>query len=902
MDQQNTVINSDRVNYSKDSSGQTIDTEKYFKQSSANKIPVCNTLALDSYREMCTIPQSKAQPCGTDEVGKIYRALKKFFIVMRGIKKYLDKYVNQTINAVQNLQSEIRGVITEIAGVLKTLVHRAREWVLKKVKAGIGDLLTKTLPPQGQEPKKALLNRIIDEIFCKFDEIIAGLFNLVGDFLYSLIGKVLNIPFCAAENFVNALINKVLNDIDKALTPIFNQINKALAPVAKIMGSVFQAIDFILGFEGFLCEKPECNDELREFAAGPWGSPQNSKTDNWSNFKFSSAVGKSLNGWMDDFFGAGKNGNYVSPGGCNAGEYKCGVQVEIFGGGGSGAVGAAVVNTIGQVVGVNLFNSGSGYTSPPFVSFVDPGGCGSGASAIAEINDNGQVTQIIPQQPGIGYTNLVKTPPIINSFTATPNPINVNNAITFSWETVNSDGVSLGIPGYTVLPPVGSQSINITDADVNFPYGQSSTTITYTLTAIKKYSDSPQQETTQKLDVTVQQPTSSIVQNPPPQTSSNPPSILSFVATPSTATVGNVIKFSWQTTDATTVGLGTSNPTSGVITPIYSNLVPNGSASLVLPNVLPFPNDGSNLINYYVLTATNSNAPAANNTDTEVAEVVITPPQTTIQQTNNQFIPQTSNNSTNTIINTGITNQETGGEDSGGTNLFPNQNNSGSITVGTGGTVGAGSSQLGGSGGGGGGGSQQTDPTNTQFSPITGGSFTSGGAAIDPSGSVGGNGSFVSGSGQSIPAVTGDPTTGAGGIGGVGGGGEVPGISTNVPISGGGATGNNIVNVISEISEIKIINTGSGYSPNDKIEIVGGNNNAELKLEVSPTGQIINVDIISRGYGFVTIPQIRINSDTGAGAQFRSVLRFTPASKFTEEELRIIGTEKLLKVIDCVTR
>ena len=81
----------------------------------------CNTKAYQHYQELCQEPHGKAQPCGGDTVGKIYRALKKFFIVLRGLKKYLDKYVNQTINAIQNLQSEIQATITEIVAVLKTI-------------------------------------------------------------------------------------------------------------------------------------------------------------------------------------------------------------------------------------------------------------------------------------------------------------------------------------------------------------------------------------------------------------------------------------------------------------------------------------------------------------------------------------------------------------------------------------------------------------------------------------------------------------------------------------------------------------------------------------------------------------------------------------------------------------
>ena len=245
---------------------------------------------------MCIRDSVKAAPCGKNNAANIYVSLKKFFIFLRGLKKYGDKYINGTIKAVSNLQSEIRATISEIAGVLKGITQRSREWVLRKIKAGIDDLIYLTNPPQTKETTKSKLAITLDKVFCKFDDIIDGLFNLVGDFLYSFIGKVINVPFCAVENYVNAILNKLLNDIDRAMKPFFDSINKALAPVSKVMGSVYQAIDFILGFEGFLCEQPECNEELKEFAAGPFGGPQNTKTDNWYNFSFSDGISKSVNG------------------------------------------------------------------------------------------------------------------------------------------------------------------------------------------------------------------------------------------------------------------------------------------------------------------------------------------------------------------------------------------------------------------------------------------------------------------------------------------------------------------------------------------------------------------------------------------------------------------------------
>lgn len=867
-----------------------------------------DTNSYQSYLEMCQIPHGKAQPCGKDTVGKIYRALKKFFIVLRGLKKYLDKYVNQTLNAIQNLQSEIQATIQEIVGVLKTLVHRAREWVLKKIKKGIEDLIDKATTPQTTEPKKALLSRIIDEIFCKFDDIIAGLFNLVGDFLYSLIGKVINVPFCAVESFINALLSKLLNDIDRALKPFFDQINKALAPVSKIMGSVFQVIDYILGFEGFLCEKPECNDELKEFEAGPWGRPQNTKTDNWSNFSFSSGISKSVNGWMNDFFGAGKGGGYVSPGGCYAGDFNCGVNVEIFGGGGSGAAGAAVVNKIGQIVGVNLFNGGSGYTSPPFVSFVDPGGCGNNASGHANI-ENGEIIDIPIDNPGIGYTDTYPLSPVIRDFIANPSSVELGKSILFTWDTENATNVSLSskdytLTGYSKLSLDGSQIVGINSSDISFPAGKTSTFITYTLTANKTVVGWGEQNVYKDVKVEVYLPGSTPSSLTPSTTSTSSPSIYSFDATPQLAKVGNVVKFNWQTLDTTSVGLGLSiGP--GIVTSLYDNLVPNGAASIVLPNDLTFPSDGSNIKNTYVLTAINTKAPVGKNTDVKYTSIEIVSPKTSLPDWKPLDPIISTSTSAGVIDFTGTLPGGTGGtggefssgslEDLGSKGIYTPPSGGGTGTL-DGGSVTPDGEKTGGGG---------DDPIDTidKFLPIGGTSF--GGAGIDPTGD--------STTSVTKPSST-DTTIPSGGsvsetipVGGttpiidaeIGGAGAGTGAGTGTDTGTGTGAGSE---VISEIKTIEIISTGTGYSPNDKVQIIGGNNGAELEIETTPSGQIINIKVISGGYGFVTIPQIRINTVDGLGAKFRPVLRFIPASRFTQRELDRIGTDKLLRVVDCVLK
>ena len=75
-------------------------------------------------------------------------------------------------------------------------------------------------------------------------------------------------------------------------------------------------------------------------------------------------------------------------------------NLEISGGGGTGAAASVIVN--GSLSSVDVINEGSGYTEQPLISIV--GGGGSGATAQAVVT-NGRVTRVLVGNPGTGYTS-----------------------------------------------------------------------------------------------------------------------------------------------------------------------------------------------------------------------------------------------------------------------------------------------------------------------------------------------------------------------------------------------------------------------------------------------------------------------------------------------------------------
>ena len=360
--------------------------------------------AISDGKEKIALPD----PCGTTTVNKIHIALANFFTALKGIKQYANVYITPTINAVSNITSIISQTASIIGAVLKSLLNRLRDFLIDKIRKGIEALIEMLLPTVARNIKNTIIQTIVDNLFCAFKDIVGGLVDLVLDFLNELVGKVVNAPFCAAQQFTNALINNVAAIVDKAVGPLLDQINDVLGGITKIVGSVFQALDYILGFEAFLCAKPNC-PEIKEFKASAWGGPNQAEIDAFNDFlaPAADASAEGIIGSVDDYisnieiFGdkLGDSPQYQLP--CDTSVFKCGApKITFFGGGGAGAVGEAIVDNVGRTIGVDLVFGGSNYSRPPFVSFEDS--CeDTFTSGYAIIDDGGQVTDVVITSGGI---------------------------------------------------------------------------------------------------------------------------------------------------------------------------------------------------------------------------------------------------------------------------------------------------------------------------------------------------------------------------------------------------------------------------------------------------------------------------------------------------------------------
>ena len=104
--------------------------------------------------------------------------------------------------------------------------------------------------------------------------------------------------------------------------------------------------------------------------------------------------------------------------------------------------------------------------------------------------------------------------------------------------------------------------------------------------------------------------------------------------------------------------------------------------------------------------------------------------------------------------------------------------------------------------------------------------------------------------------------------------------------------------VTGQLDTVIVANTGFDYNSTDTVEIGDGKNEACGKLKVLG-GRIVGVEIECTGHGFTSIPEVKINSETGIGADLRPVLKFTDVSEVSET---LDSTTEVISVVNCVDK
>ena len=331
---------------------------------------------------------------------------------------YPIQFEGQQVSIQEYVEIQISRTSELVTRWIKDRISGAQEWITRKINNGLKDLYFLLFPDQ-QSNAKAAVETAMDLLACLFRNIIKNLFKIVRDALLTIVDRFINVPLCAAENILAAIIGKLAGLINAAVAAILAPL-EVIFGVVDIVGDVLGFIEQILSF--LSCEEqPEC-PQLETWSLWDGGSVPTSAFDPSPLIEKVRGFASTITGAIDpDNFDFNLDFSDIFTDTCGTDAIFCGPPNVIFwGGSGSGAVGNVIVSAVGDILSVDIVNSGYGYgTRAPFLNFEDS--CGNGVGAygtpvlgpVSLQNDgtyqpdpNGTetgVTGVIVEDSGYGY-------------------------------------------------------------------------------------------------------------------------------------------------------------------------------------------------------------------------------------------------------------------------------------------------------------------------------------------------------------------------------------------------------------------------------------------------------------------------------------------------------------------
>ena len=364
-------------------------------------------------------------------------------------------------SAILNLPNQIKDISdilsTSMGGFVNKMIGSLGDYLQGAISAGFNKIATAILAKVStgfpypaaiaeivaiQTSTMPFISKLFDGIRCAASKIGNALKGVFSDLISSAIKNMVKVPACAVQQILGAATNKIKNMLDAVAGPLLGPVAKILGIANNIKGFLSGGIDVFKGVASFLsCSPPKstCGPTIKMGMGTKKGTSTDDKKLSFKKVfdgSNKSALTDAVSGRVDKFekeygkwplFGNKPLSEASELDPCYTGNpLECGLpKVEIFGGGGFGAAGkvifGGVVNKldmddifksaqkVGSIIGVEITNPGSGYTSDPIVTFEDNCGQGYGAYGKAHVDFNqlsptyGQITSITMLCTGDNY-------------------------------------------------------------------------------------------------------------------------------------------------------------------------------------------------------------------------------------------------------------------------------------------------------------------------------------------------------------------------------------------------------------------------------------------------------------------------------------------------------------------
>ena len=341
--------------------------------------------------------------CETNEIAKMTTELKKFTQKLQLLQQLNESstYLDPVYGGFVDMKKEIKFTASKIHNSMTGLVRRGRTWLIQESVGKFSEDLSKKVDRHTKLKVTNATSRLNKLIYCNIEKIADGLLDYIEGSLENMVGSIIDVPICAIENFLGDMFGQVLNVLDNDLGGLFGQLNNlhggGIALPSEVFSKGIQIANLITNV--LECDGVTCPVEPTSFS-NKYGV-QKKIEDKMGGIVEKASLNKLINPLLDKIDNA-IDAEPSKPD-CNTNVLRCGPpRVDFIGGGGRGVTGSAIVNAIGRVIGVSLGGVGSGYTSPPLLTFVDSCGNGSAAGGYPRIKD-GKIVDVVITEPGSGF-------------------------------------------------------------------------------------------------------------------------------------------------------------------------------------------------------------------------------------------------------------------------------------------------------------------------------------------------------------------------------------------------------------------------------------------------------------------------------------------------------------------
>lgn len=339
--------------------------------------------------------------CGGEEILAIQLFMQDMIQQVEEARKFANGIASQIENfpSLSEFEEQACEKATDfITGMLKNLLEEVRKMTLDLIQQDIKQEYGK-IWEEDQIELMGLQEEIWELISCLFDKIIDSLKPIVKATVCPLMkggisgkGKAVNFPSCASvdvgANVIKEITDPLLGGIESAIGPLYAFLGKP----PSISVDIFAYIDNITGFFG--CEtKQECEGLI---SWSLWDGPGSIQSSPNSSKVLGEAGGPSGPGGCEGTpaAGTGISRDALAP-------VRCGPPKVSFSSGGARA--NAIVSPTGDILAVDVVNSGSPTTNFPHPMIYDECGTGVGVHAVPVLTPNNQVTAVTILFPGDGY-------------------------------------------------------------------------------------------------------------------------------------------------------------------------------------------------------------------------------------------------------------------------------------------------------------------------------------------------------------------------------------------------------------------------------------------------------------------------------------------------------------------